>query len=57
MSQIKLLERVRELMMDQKLDTENEMLVLDIAIIYTQAQQDYIKEQGNYPLTTGKYLI
>jgi len=36
----KIQERVKELMIEQGLDVSNEMLVLNITIIYVQAQKD-----------------
>lgn len=43
----KYIDRVRDLMMDQGLDTENDKLVLKIGIIYLEAQKDQIKEDMN----------
>jgi len=38
-------QRVKELMIEQKLDTSNKLLVLDISIIYQQARLDLLVEQ------------
>jgi len=38
-------EHVKELMIEQRMDTSNEMLVLDITIIYLQAQRNLLAEQ------------
>lgn len=37
--------RVLELMKEQGLDTKDEILVINIAIIYATAQQDLLKQQ------------
>jgi len=42
---LKILERVKELMVQQGLDTSNEMLFLDITIIYVQAKRDLLVQQ------------
>jgi len=41
----KIQERVKELMIEQGLDTSNELLILNITIIYVQAQRDLLIEQ------------
>jgi len=41
----KIQEHVKELMIEQRMDTSNEMLVLDITIIYLQAQRNLLAEQ------------
>ena len=41
----KIRERVEELMILQGLSISNEMLILDITIIYLQAQRDLLVEQ------------
>jgi len=45
MTQIEINKRIKELMIEQGLDTSNEMLVLDITIIYVQAQRDLLVQQ------------
>jgi len=45
MTQIEINNRIKELMIEQGLDTSNEMLVLDITIIYVQAQRDLLVQQ------------
>ena len=45
MTQIEINNRLKELMIEQGLDTSNEMLVLDITIIYVQAQRDLLVQQ------------
>ena len=45
MTQTKIKERVKELMMQQGLDTSNERFAMDIAIIYLQAQRDLLVQQ------------
>ena len=41
----KIQERVKELMIEQGLDTSNELLVAQVSIIYLQAQRDSLIEQ------------
>ena len=41
----KIKERVKELMIEQGLDVSNEMLAIDIIIIYLQAQRDLLVQQ------------
>jgi len=45
MTQIEIINRIKELMIEQGMDTSNEMLVLDITIIYVQAQRDLLVQQ------------
>ena len=44
-AQVQINKRIKELMIEQGLDTSNEMLVLDITIIYVQAQRDLLVQQ------------
>jgi len=41
----KIQERVKELMIEQGLDTSNELMVAQVSIIYLQAQRDLFVEQ------------
>jgi len=45
MTILKMKDRVRELMIELGLDVSNEMLILNITIIYLQAQRDSLAEQ------------
>jgi len=45
MTELEMKERVKELMIEQGLDVSNQMLVMDITIIYLQAQRDLLIEQ------------
>jgi len=45
MTELEVKERVKELMIEQGLDVSNQMLVMDITIIYLQAQRDSLIEQ------------
>ena len=45
MKDTKTIDRVRELMMDEGLDTDNEVLAVQITLIYLQAQSDYINKK------------
>jgi len=45
MTILKIQERIKELMVQQGLDTSNEMLFLDITIIYVQAKRDLLVQQ------------
>jgi len=45
MTELEMKERVKELMIEQGLDVSNQMLVMDITIIYLQAQRDSLIEQ------------
>jgi len=44
-TELEMKERVKELMIEQALDVSNQMLVMDITIIYLQAQRDLLIEQ------------
>jgi len=45
MTELEMKERVKELMIEQALDVSNQMLVMDITIIYLRAQRDLLIEQ------------
>jgi len=45
MTELEMKERVKKLMIEQALDVSNQMLVMDITIIYLQAQRDLLIEQ------------
>jgi len=45
MTQTEIINRIKDLMIEQGMDTSNEMLVLDITIIYVQAQRDLLVQQ------------
>jgi len=43
--EIEITNRIKELMIEQGLDVSNELLAMDITIIYLQAQRDSLIEQ------------
>jgi len=45
MMEIEITNRIKELMIEQGLDVSNELLAMDITIIYLQAQRDSLIEQ------------
>jgi len=45
MTQIEIINRIKELMIEQGMDTSNELLAMDITIIYIQAQRDLLVQQ------------
>ena len=42
---MKIIKRVKQIMKQNGMDTNNEMLVLDFSIVYLKAQQDLLKQQ------------